>query len=231
VAKKATRNLNGRRKHRVVRMANFVYKPLLNLLGTKFTMGVLCDQHTCGKYIPSDAAWFCGYCDCNNTQGDASSFLDKCAMCGISPKSYICPHCTQINFLDEEPNSQKPARIVWSLKPTEGHPDEKEQKHREFLESKEALEREIEIAALNKRLVRLKDSPEFKQEVSVREKLEKTFSDFDAQNMGIQMLERQRRREYAEEFQDEPEILEMKNLMLDAFVRRFGLTPNRNITE
>jgi len=47
--------------------------------------------------------------------------------------------------------------------------------------------------------------------------------------MGVRMLERSLRLKYAVEFRGDPDLLDMKNEVMDEFVSKFGLPPNRNI--
>jgi hypothetical protein len=230
-----TENLRARDQHRI----NRNFGPLLAHVRALFTAswgGLVPEVHlfcdSCGKHISSKADWICGYCDYdtrkNNSNTAYYSFLHKCVSCSTSAKAYLCPYCEAVNYLDTDKNTQHPARVISDIdsKP-KVQIDPSEQKRREHLEQKEQLEREIEIAALNKRLVQLRASPEFKQEVSEQEKIQKGFSEFESKVLGVKMLERNERLKNSEVFKDDPEMLEMKNLALDAFVEEHGLTPTR----
>ena len=199
----------------------YALKVSQNLIGPMF-----CPH--CDKHIPADMRWRCPYCDAEN---DAAkhSLIEECGRCKREPKAYCCHHCNELIFLDSDNDASQPAvnAVVANKKPTPRSPDNRELKAQEHAERKEEIEREIEIAALNRRLVQLKSSPEFKQEASAQDKLQKDYSEHEAATMGVQMLERSERIKIFEECQDDPDISEMKNLTLDAFVEEHGLTPKR----
>jgi predicted RNA-binding Zn-ribbon protein involved in translation (DUF1610 family) len=188
--------------------------------------GLRCTQ--CGKFASADLKWVCGFCSSESTDERGYSFIIRCETCRQETKAFICPHCEAINFIDADHEGKNAARFVGKGRPKPPTVDVAIEKEREHRERKRELEREIEITALDRRLTKLKESPEFKQEVSEREKIEKGFSDYQASIMGIQLLERKRRLEYEKEFADDADLLEMQHLTLDAYVEKFGLTPNRN---
>src|SRR5258708_5258030 len=66
----------------------------------------------CGKYIPSDLEWKCGYCDAENHRTKLYSFLRKCRHCKRPPKAMQCPHCSQPNYLDKDRDPRHAARAL-----------------------------------------------------------------------------------------------------------------------
>lgn len=183
----------------------------------------------CGKSIPRQQNWICGYCDGENTDQIFHPVIYKCSHCDQEPKSYICSHCEKTVFFDIDNDARHAARLAVSKKPGISRQDPLEEKKRAHILRKTELEQEIEITALNKRLAQLKLSPEFKEEVSAREKIGKEFSEFQQEVLGFRMLERNERARYAEEFKDDPEGFEDNNLALDDFLERQGLAPNRSV--
>jgi len=227
-----------RAAHAEIRKNAFIYGPFRVIQARSFgayfpAVNLFCGE--CGKHISSKSDWICGYCG-NDTKKALDntnyySFLNRCVACSMPPGSFICPHCDASNQLSNDRDDEHAARIigaqVTAIKQPTNSISAAELKRRDHLEKKEELERQIEIALLNKRLKQLQDSPEFKDAVSAHEKIEKEFSDFDAERMGFQILERKRRTEIDDEYLDEPELREMKHLVLDAFMVEKGLTPNR----
>jgi hypothetical protein len=234
-----TPNSTARSAYRIKRIIGFLSGPLRASITRSASdyippVHLFCDS--CCKHISSNADWVCAYCDNVHTvlaSRGAYSFLNKCAFCDTSPKSFICPHrhCGVINVLHASSSKEPPARIVLRIEEEKVPQASTEVSRLKHLEEKLKLEREIEIAALNKRLAQLKLSPEFKQEVSIREKQEKDYSNFSADKMGIQMLERKERAKIADECRDDLEMMEMRNLTLDAFVLSHGLEPARKTTQ
>lgn len=196
------------------------------LLGNLPPLRMFCESHRCGKYIPSDAVWICGYCDRTNNKTKLYPFVFCCEECKQAPPAVVCPYCKAAVLLELPERLDRVARIARQVVPSIDLESEGEKAHRQ---EKMKLERDIEIAALNKRLALLKASPEFKQEVSAHEKLEKEFSEFSAATMGVRMLEREQRLKIHEECRDNPDLdhREMRELTVDAWVESHGLEPKR----
>jgi len=83
---------------------------------------------------------------------------------------------------------------------------------------KTELEQEIEITALTAKLARLKTSSEFKIEKSKQEALRESFTEHDAHMMGALMLADEERAKNIEQYKDDPEMLEKKELSLKAWL-------------
>lgn len=166
---------------------------------------LFCDH--CDKYVPSDMSWRCSHCRHENERTRIHSFLNKCRNCKRSPKSYACPHCGQLNFLDTDQEAAHPALPVGSQPPPPAPAvDAQEQMLRKRAEQKATLEHKIVIARLDAELRGIKESVDFKKEKSARERLEKSFNDHDAHMMGAHKLAQEQRRKNAETYNDDPEL-------------------------
>jgi hypothetical protein len=163
----------------------------------------------CGKYVPSDMEWVCGYCDHGNTKTNRFSFLSRCEECRRGPKSFVCPHCGTVHCLDKDADTQHPARKpgpapVPPLDPREG----KRQAHEE---RKEDLEHKIAIARLNAELAKVKAEVKPSKTMSAREKLEKSFTEHDTHTMAVHEIAKRERQQNAEKYKDAPDLLRMAN--------------------
>jgi hypothetical protein len=175
---------------------------------------------SCGKYVPSDMEWSCGYCNAHNHRTKLYSFLRKCQHCKRVPKLYICPHCERPNFLGKDKDGQHPARHI-SMPPriiTEER--QRLQRIEELKHQKDTKEHEVEIAKLDAELLKFKQSTEFKQEKTVREKIEENFSEFEANVMGAQMFAKARTEHFEKEYANDPFMLEQSKLMLKDWLNR-----------
>ena len=78
----------------------------LSIVWDKRPIRISCGK--CEKIILSNTPWVCGVCKQPNTNGNESSFLDRCSHCGNEPKAYKCHHkigeefCGQVIFLTED---------------------------------------------------------------------------------------------------------------------------------
>jgi hypothetical protein len=132
------------------------------------------------------------------------------------PKSYVCPHCDRVNFLDSDQSTSHPARAIGRVPDSfDENAQQPEDPHvlkrSEHEKRKEALQWKIEIAALNAQLGKVKASSEFKKEKSAREKLEASFSEHDAHVMGAHIVAKEQRAKNAEQYKDDPGLLGMAN--------------------
>lgn len=194
------------------------------LLGlTLRPLRLFCER--CDAYIPSDMVWVCSYCNFENRITQIYSFLNKCQNCKRPPKSYVCPRCTSVNFLDRDSDGSHPAWGAHALPnaaPTAAMVEEDplEKKRREQLEEREDLQHQIEVARLNERLQELKSSTAFKQEVSAMERLEKSFSEHDAHTMGVHIIAKRERALITEQFKDDPEMRERAEASLTNWLEK-----------
>jgi hypothetical protein len=198
----------GRFKRRL--LFGLVFKPLR----------LFCEH--CDKYIPSDMEWKCAHCNHENRATRYYSFLNKCQNCKRLPQAVVCPHCEELNFLDKHkigshPASQNSALVPPILPPTKEQIREQSraEKQEDHADRKDDLNREIEIARLNADLAKCKMSAEFGRERIAMEKVRKSFSEHEAHVMGIKMVVKEKRSEYAETFKDDPEGLKDANDSLD----------------
>lgn len=124
--------------------ANFMWRPPIK-----------CFCGECGKYIPSDMEWQCGFCDTENKNTDYCSFLNKCQNCEKQPDAFQCPHCRTLIFIQNCVSIRN-----FAVKFGEPLVVDKEEQVKALqtsrLEQKEELTFEIEIAALNRQLAALK---------------------------------------------------------------------------
>jgi hypothetical protein len=162
----------------------------------------------CDKYVPSDMEWRCGYCNEENWFTRYYSFLNKCRKCKRPAKSFVCPHCREINFLDKDQVETHPATKAGPsvLPPTKDEARREKREERE--DSKEELNHEIEIARLSADLVKYKASAEFAKAKTAMEKLEKSFGEHDAHVMGVKTIVRRQKALNFEKYKDDPEGLE-----------------------
>lgn len=197
----------GRFKQRLI--FGFIFKPLR----------LFCDH--CDRYVPSDLVWQCGHCDHTNTWSQFYSFLHKCQKCKRAPRSYGCPHCEKINFLDSTRSGSHPARKPPTVHtevplPSEAAKDSvSERRKREYEERKEEIERAIVLEALNAKLTQLKASSEFRKQKTAREKLEESFNEHSAHVMGARIIAREQRVKNAETYKADPDLLSMANEAVD----------------
>jgi hypothetical protein len=187
----------------------FVLKPLR----------LFCES--CDTCVPSNMVWCCAYCGAENTKTRLYSFLNKCEHCKRSPKSYACPQCASINYLDEDSDGTMPARSTAkpSEIPTQTVEEElspEEMKHREHEEKKADIAREMELLGLNAKLVQMKES--LAAPKTARERLERSFEEHEAHAMAIHAIAKEQRDKNAERYKDDPEMLEMANESLNNWV-------------
>ena len=193
-------------------------------------------QH-CDKYMPSDMEWRCAHCGHENWATKYYSFLNKCQNCKRPPKSVACPHCGKLNFLDRDGDGSHPAVRIFVpvpqsplvppvppiIPPTTAQV--RAVKRENHADRKEAIQQEIEIAKLNADLVRCKESAEFREELKRMAKLIKNFSEHEADVMGVKMVVKKKRSEYAETFKDDPEGLQDANDSLGMWAEKQTITP------
>jgi len=194
---------------------------LWNLIFDRVTdVKIFCSH--CGKYIPNDMDWRCGYCDAINTNRRYHPVFSECQTCKRETLAYTCTHCSQIVLFDESEDRNHPARQYVADR-REMPRDLLQEKMRVHDLKKTDLEHEIEIEQLKMKLVRIKASTEFKQEVTAQEKLRKKFSEQETHVLGALLLAKEERAKNAEQYKDDPELLEMKELALRAFLSEEGV--------
>jgi phage FluMu protein Com len=178
---------------------------------------LFCDH--CDKYVPSDMEWRCGHCNETNRRTKFYSFLNKCQECKRPPKSFICPHCGEVNFLDKDESASHPA-VMTSVPPPP--PPETKAEIRARIrekrdEQKETMGHKITMAGLNAELVRLEASTEFLKKKSKMEELEKDWSEFKAHRMGVDEIEERVERMLEKTYPNDPDKREKEMLTLKAW--------------
>jgi hypothetical protein len=94
----------------------------------------------CGKYIPSDQTWICGFCAQENQQTSFfHSFLASCERCSRSPKAFCCPHCGGLLYLDQDNEYRWAAHAPGKIPPAPIDPEAEQ-----FARDLQAIRREIE---------------------------------------------------------------------------------------
>jgi hypothetical protein len=207
----ATPTLKARRKFKQRLFFGLAVKPLR----------LFCNH--CGKYIPSDSEWRCGYCDTENLRTKLYSFLRKCQQCKRPPKAFICPHCKEPNFLDKKRDATHAAWNIRTVVPAVvANAEELRSWRKQGREDeKSGLQHEIEIAKLNAELIMVKKSVEFKEKKSIKESLEESLTEFEANTMGARMAAKNRRELYAKEVNNDPDLLRDYDEMLQAWLDNY----------
>ncbi len=75
---------------------------LLFLLLSKRSIGIVCANHACRKFIDTNTPWICGNKGCRNDHGDEFPFIYKCEHCGYFPKAYKCHHCGELVYFTKD---------------------------------------------------------------------------------------------------------------------------------
>ena len=177
---------------------------------------LLCDY--CGKFVPSDMKWRCGYCDHENHRTEVYSFLDKCQACDREPKAFVCPNCGETNFLDADKDGAQPARKLVERPKPAPQEDPKAKKRREHESRKEELEREIELAKLTSALAQAKAAGETKKDPTVQERMKEEIRRYLERFMGSHMAAKELWAEFAERFKGDPETMEMVNEAIQRYL-------------
>lgn len=189
------------------------------LLGMIFRPLRLFCKH-CDKYVPSDMVWCCSHCNRENIRTKLYSFLHKCQQCKRAPKSFACPHCENLNFLDKDEEGSHPARGVGAPPAPLVKVDSRIEKRRAHDEQKEALEQEIVIARLDAELAAVKATADTAKERSAPERLEKSFSDHDAHVLAAHRIAKRERESNATKYKDDPEFREMADQSVQCWLEQ-----------
>lgn len=174
---------------------------------------MFCDG--CGKYIPSDMEWCCGYCDSKNRPAKFYSFLNKCKECKRSPKSVRCPHCEIVISLDSHNDKRHPARSIDDLHTDAVAEENYRRRIRELERQKFAIEQEITLARLNAELRQAEALIQAKSEMTEEQKLEESAKQFLTHALAAERIVRQQKKLNAELYKDEPEFLQKSNEGMD----------------
>ena len=106
----------------------------------------------CDRYIPGDMEWSCSHCNYGNEGTRYYSFLNKCKNCKRAPKSVVCPHCGELNYLDKHRIGTHPASSLKIPIPPQTREEILRQRREERSDQKEDIEHKILIARLDKDL-------------------------------------------------------------------------------
>lgn len=172
----------------------------------------------CGKFIPSDMEWICGYCNMENLRTKSYSFLHKCEQCRRTPKSFHCPHCNRISFFDETHDDRHPARSTHQPVSVPAVIDTDEQiraqKVKEREERKAELEYEIVCAKLDNDLAALLKQRELYKSKTPKELLVEDLERDKAQCMGADEVAEQDIKAYEKLYAGNPDLLEKHMLFV-----------------
>jgi hypothetical protein len=171
---------------------------------TKKPLRFFCAE--CGKYIPSNLPWACGFCDHANVKADYYSLLNKCKNCKQVPKALRCPHCSEINFLTKEMNAEHPARSLSA--PLPPPVDQTRNRSQERLEEKEELEHQIVLTRLNAELALARKQIAATDGDVSEDGLRESLARHEALLVAIQRIARERRAAIQDEFADDAEMAE-----------------------
>lgn len=144
---------------------------------------LFCDY--CDRYIPSDIEWTCGYCAHTNVGTRIYSFLNKCKECKRSPKSYVCPHCGKLVYLDTDEDGSHPASKTSVPIPPETREQIRLRRREAHEDTAEQLNQGIVIAKLNSELARWQAKIEASKPKSRVDQLEREFANRKATTMGV----------------------------------------------
>jgi len=195
----------------------------------------------CGEAVLSSMEWTCGYCRFDNKRTALYSFLYKCQKCDREAKSFLCPHCSKVCFLDGDNDRANPARRCARTKPKKATPvpevapaplpnlpvpippepkmehyfepkeDPRVERKRAHEDRKERLFQEIEIAELTARLEAIRSPRAEKEEDAMKSRLEKELNEYVGRLIGGYVTAREFKNKIAERYKDDPEILHKAN--------------------
>ena len=186
-------------------------------------LNLFCEH--CGKFIPSDMEWVCGYCNIKNTRTKRYSFLYKCERCKHPPKSFHCPHCDGIIFFDKKRDRKHPARNshqqISEPTATEKAEQARAKKLHDREERKSELEYKIVCARLDTELATIKKHHEMLKKKSPAQALEQDFLEHDAHFMAVHKIAKRSLEVYEKEFASDPELLDMGKLSVKKWQEKF----------
>jgi hypothetical protein len=197
-----------------------------------FTLGLgrkplrfFCDH--CGKYIPSDVEWKCGFCDFENRQARVYSFLNKCKRCKQSAPSFRCPHCGDILFLDGRRDDSHVAVKIGSSEPRDMRLEGVIQSRRD---REKELQHDMVTTRLNKELDTLQKEIETAKQGSPYFELKEERSKRKARLVAAHIIAKQERETNKKEFGDDAELLEMANSELQDWLDHQALGGGQELT-
>ena len=170
---------------------------------------------SCGKYVPSDMPWRCGYCDFEHPKVKLFSFLHKCRRCKRAAKSFVCPHCEKIICLDKDQNGTHPARNIGKplISPTERELRDRKKELQE--EEKSDLIHEVEVTDLRRKIARIKQASD--NQISI-EGIKSRLSEREAYSLGVHMAADEKLEEYKVRFANNPLMLRRGQALVEEFV-------------
>lgn len=182
----------------------------------------------CGKYIPSELEWMCGFCDKHNINTNIYSFLYKCERCEATPKAYRCHHqdCGEDIFLDADNDATHRATMFKEPMPEEAKPiaqlrqeelDEIAFNKARATELSAQLDAELD---LSQRQWRLEQSKKARQSQSSGSELEQSFEAHWDRHFEIHRIAASRRKKAERAYADDPEMLGLALMAIENWVAK-----------
>jgi hypothetical protein len=178
----------------------------------------------CGKYIPVQTVWKCGFCDAENKNTRTFSFLYKCQHCEAIPKAYRCHHCAEIIYLEADKDDKHCATALKQEPPKEPKPVS--EIRREEIETKEfqlaTADLDIELARKKREL---EESLRRKEPESTAEQLKKSFNEGWNADVEIHSIVHQARQKVREDFPNDSEMVKRVDMYSERWMcERLGET-------
>jgi len=183
----------------------------------------------CGKYIGGDMPWICGYCDFEHQSAIYYSVLNKCKNCKKRPRSVLCPHCDQTNFLDDKKDDWNPARRLGAPLVNEYETEVESKRTEERLKIKEDLKFKIEKAELRANLSRAEREIQSAkpQKPFSRTTLRESLAHREAMHIEVDRIVAEKKQDYAKHFAGNRTLLRKALEMLEQWredeIRKNGL--------
>jgi hypothetical protein len=162
--------------------------------------------------------WLCDTCNHANTATRIYSFLNKCKNCKRSPRSFVCPHCGKLNFLDKARDGSHPASSVLVPIPAQTRDEIRRQKLEERADAKEELEHDIVLERLNGELAALKAARDSHKPVRPLDKLEADFAERKAHGIGVYQIAAREYELNKTLYKNNPDLLEQADSLVKEWV-------------
>jgi hypothetical protein len=188
-----------------------------NIYKTRLFLGLVLKPlrlfcHVCDKYIPSDMEWICGHCNEQNHATRLYSFLNKCRNCKRPPKSFVCPHCGALNFLDKNKSGSHPASSITVPIPEKTKAEIRQLRHEERSDQKEDIEHEIYMTRLNAELAKARAAAKPREKKTRMEELKDDWERCKTDALGVDEIVHEALANNAAEFKNDPEKREKFDL-------------------
>ena len=174
----------------------------------------------CRKMIATNTPWMCGSCSAKNEHVDDYPFVHRCESCEVEPRAYRCHHeeCEKLIFLTKDELVRNYAYCinpVFEARNEEVERDTFEQKKRrgEYRLHLAKLNKEVELAEQAEMEAYQKSQPP--REKTPAEKIREHRDKRRGKAVAAAEHYRNERKSNAENYKDDPEMLQMLNIELD----------------